>query len=106
MLLPSVPDQRKVGQTIKGSTNIRHCRYFVIVYSELVCFRASLLALSVKNLPAMLETRVRSLGWKDPLEKCVLMEATIGGLRGVVFSSDLSTIALRAATSVPVCEKQ
>ena len=24
---------------------------------------------SVKNLPAMQETRVRFLGWKDPLEK-------------------------------------
>jgi len=23
----------------------------------------------VKNLPAMQETRVQSLGWKDPLEK-------------------------------------
>ena len=26
----------------------------------------------VKNLPAVQETRVRSLGWKDPLEKEVL----------------------------------
>ena len=26
-------------------------------------------ALVVKNLPAMQETRVRSLSWKDPLEK-------------------------------------
>ena len=30
---------------------------------------ASLVAQLVKNLPAMLETWVRSLGWKDPLEK-------------------------------------
>ena len=28
--------------------------------------RASLVAQMVKNLPAMQETRVRSLGWKDP----------------------------------------
>ena len=27
------------------------------------------MAQSVKNLPAMLETEVRSLGWEDPLEK-------------------------------------
>ena len=27
------------------------------------------MAQTVKNLPAMQETRVRSLGWKDPLEK-------------------------------------
>ena len=31
--------------------------------------RASLLAQSVKNLPAMQETRVRFLGWEDPLEE-------------------------------------
>ena len=32
-------------------------------------FGASLVAQTVKNLPAMQETRVRSLGWEDPLEK-------------------------------------
>ena len=30
---------------------------------------ASLVAKTVKRLSAMLETRVRSLGWEDPLEK-------------------------------------
>ena len=35
--------------------------------STLIC--ASLVAHLVKNLPAMWETWVRSLGWKDPLEK-------------------------------------
>jgi len=30
---------------------------------------ASLIAQLVKNPPAMWETRVRSLGWEDPLEK-------------------------------------
>ena len=30
---------------------------------------ASLVAQLVKNLPAMLETWVQSLGWEDPLEK-------------------------------------
>ena len=29
----------------------------------------SLVAQLVQNLPAMQETRVRSLGWDDPLEK-------------------------------------
>ena len=29
----------------------------------------NLVAQTVKNLPAMWETWVRSLGWKDPLEK-------------------------------------
>ena len=30
---------------------------------------ASLVAQTVKNLPAMWETQVRSLGWEDPLEE-------------------------------------
>ena len=32
-------------------------------------YRASLVAQLVKNLPAVQETQVRSLGWEDPLEK-------------------------------------
>ena len=35
----------------------------------LQCSWASLVAQLVKNLPAMQETWVRSLGWEDPLEK-------------------------------------
>ena len=31
--------------------------------------RASLVAQSVKNLPAVQGTRIRSLDWEDPLEK-------------------------------------
>ena len=30
---------------------------------------ASLVAQTIKNLPAVLETWVQSLGWEDPLEK-------------------------------------
>ena len=32
-------------------------------------YEASLVAQTVKPLPAMQETRVQSLGWEDPLEK-------------------------------------
>ena len=32
------------------------------------------LAQMVKNPPAMWETRVRSLGWEDPLEEGVVIE--------------------------------
>ena len=32
-------------------------------------YRTSLVAQTVKRLPTMQETRVRSLGWEDPLEK-------------------------------------
>ena len=31
----------------------------------------------VKNLPAMLETRVQSLGWEDPLEKEMATHSSI-----------------------------
>ena len=36
---------------------------------EVIKSRASLVAQLVKNMPAMQETWVRSLGWEDPLEK-------------------------------------
>ena len=38
---------------------------------------ASLMAQSVKNLPAMQETQVRSLGWEDPLEKGMAIHSSI-----------------------------
>ena len=37
----------------------------------------SLIALSVKNLPAIQETPVRSLGWEDPLEKEMATDSSI-----------------------------
>ena len=43
--------------------------------------RASLVALVVKNLPAMQETRVRSLGREDPLEKRMTTHSSILGWR-------------------------
>ena len=39
------------------------------VMKLVVTSSASLLAQSVKNLPAVHETQVRSLSWEDPLEK-------------------------------------
>ena len=38
---------------------------------------ASLVAQSVKNLPAVQETQVRSLGWEDPLEKEMATHSSI-----------------------------
>ena len=38
---------------------------------------ASLVAQTVKHLPTMRETRVRSLGWKDPLEKEMATHSSI-----------------------------
>ena len=38
---------------------------------------ASLVAQLVKNLPAMWETWVQSLGWEDPLEKVTATHSSI-----------------------------
>ena len=38
---------------------------------------SSLVAQMVKRLPAMQETRVRSLGWEDPLEKEMAIHSSI-----------------------------
>ena len=37
----------------------------------------SVVAQTVKNLPAMRETRARSLGWDDPLEKGMATHSSI-----------------------------
>ena len=37
----------------------------------------SLVAQMVKNLPAMWETQVQSLGWEDPLEKEIATHSSI-----------------------------
>ena len=38
---------------------------------------ASLVAQTVKHLPAVQETRLRSLGWEDPLEKEMATDSSI-----------------------------
>ena len=43
--------------------------YFMVSLWWTVTVLASLVAQRVKHLPGMRETRVRSLGWEDPLEK-------------------------------------
>ena len=40
-------------------------------------YQASLIAQLVKNLPAMWETWVRSLGWEDPLEVSMATHSSI-----------------------------
>ena len=40
-------------------------------------FDIGMVAQTVKNLPAMLETWVRSLGWADPLEKGMAIHSSI-----------------------------
>ena len=41
------------------------------------CSSASLVAQLVKNLPAIRETWVRSLGWEDPLERAKAIHPSI-----------------------------
>ena len=43
--------------------------------------RASLVAQTVKNLPAVQETWIRSLGWEDPLEEGMTGHSNILALR-------------------------
>ena len=43
---------------------------------SLTAFR-TLLAQMVKNLPAMQETQVQSLGWEDPLEKGMATDSSL-----------------------------
>ena len=43
--------------------------WFTFKASSLLPIQASLVAQTKKNLPAMEETWVQSLGWEDPLEK-------------------------------------
>ena len=53
-----------------------HCeviKYFISQSSIML----SLVAQMVKNLPAMQETRVRSLGWEDPLEKDMTTHSSV-----------------------------
>ena len=49
----------------------------VWLQSVLILFQASLVAQAVKNLPAMQETRVQSLGLEDPLEKGMATQSSI-----------------------------
>ena len=58
-------------------SNITVLLYEITLWLHYGYVRASLVAESVKNLPAMQETRVRSLGWEDPLEKEMATHSSI-----------------------------
>ena len=45
---------------------------------------AFLVAQTVKNLPAVQETQVQSLGWEDPLEKEMATHSSILGLENLM----------------------
>ena len=58
--------QRGLQMTCTKSQNLTLNSHLMIIKPSLWAF---LVAQMVKNLPAMWETRVQSLGWEDPLEK-------------------------------------
>ena len=51
--------------------------FWCLISIQLPVLGASLVDQLVKNLPAMQETWVRSLGWKDPLEKGMAIHSSI-----------------------------
>ena len=48
-----------------------------MIFKNVLLIMASLVAQSVKNLPAVQETQVRSLCWEDPLEKEMATHSSI-----------------------------
>ena len=46
-------------------------------FDKLTQLWASLVAQAVKNLPAIQETRIQSLGWENPLDKGMAIHSSI-----------------------------
>ena len=74
-------DYRQPGSSVHGIFQAGKLEWVAISSSRLfVCMykiRVSLVAQMVKRLSAMQETRVRSLGWEDPLEKEMAAHSSI-----------------------------
>ena len=60
---------------------------------------ASLVAQTVKRLSAMQETRVRSLGWEDPLEKEMAAHSSILAWK-IPLTADLGRLSSMALQRV------
>ena len=52
-------------------------QYYIFLKKPIIQFWASLVTQMVKNLSAVPETQVRTLGWEDALEKGMATHATI-----------------------------
>ena len=73
-----------------------------------VCVWVSLVAQLVKNLPAMQENWVQSLGWEDPLEKAKVIYSSIlaeriPGVYTPCGHEDLDTTEQLSLTHIFVC---
>ena len=72
-ILVSQPGIEPVSPAVEAwSLNHWNAVEFLFIF-----FTASLVAQSIKNLPAVQETRVWSLGWEDPLEKEMATHSSI-----------------------------
>ena len=58
------------------------------------------MAQMVKNLPAMWETRVASLGWEDPLKKGMATHSSILGIPWTEGPGELQSMDLQSQTQV------
>ena len=58
----------------------------------MVMTEASLVAQMVKNLLAMQDTRVQSLGWEDPLEKGMATHFMMGRTKTHVYVSKIPVL--------------
>ena len=48
-----------------------------LFYMKFFQYQASLVAQMVKNVPAVKETQVQSVGWEDPMEKEMALHSSI-----------------------------
>ena len=60
---------------VSAHVNVYIHKYMIYIYIYIIW--AFLVAQSVKNLPPMPETWVRSLGWEDPLEEGMATHSSI-----------------------------
>ena len=75
---PSDPmDCSLPGSSTHGIFQAGVLEWGAIPFSYMYIYGSSLVAQAVKNLPAMQETWVQSLDWKDPLEKGIATHSNI-----------------------------
>ena len=67
----------KAAPTQKISCKMQIRGILGLIFAALFLIWASLVAQLVKNLPAVQETWVQSLGWEDPLEKGKITQSSI-----------------------------
>ena len=65
--------------------------FFIFFKINMMCSGAFLVAEMAKNLPAMWETQVQSLGWEDPLEKGMATHSSILAWR-IPWTEELSML--------------